>query len=152
MTDLRVFHDFERLLKARVTRRAATIRSIMTRRHSAFPGAFAVVVGTLLLAAATNTGAAAPAALVPSPPAVMLIVGDRSKPVELIRLLCEVASYEKMAAARYVAQADAARRRGEAPVVRIPMPSAEAAEALVRAVADAGATATVEITALDAKP
>jgi hypothetical protein len=82
----------------------------------------------------------------------MLIVSDRSKPLELIRLLCEVARYDRMAAALYVAQADAARRPGEAPVVRIPMPSAEAAELLVRAVSDAGATATLEMTAADPKP
>ena len=119
----------------------------MARRYSAFAGASAVVLGSLLLAAATNTGVAAPAASTPPSPAVMLIVSDRSNPVELIRLLGEVARYEKMAAARYVAQADAARRRGEAPVIRIPMPSAEAAEALVRAVPGAGATATVETTA-----
>jgi hypothetical protein len=119
----------------------------MIHRRSAFPGAFVVIVGSLLLTAATTTGAAAPVALAPSPPAVMLIVGDRSKPVELIRLLCEVARYDRMAAALYVAQADAARRRGEPPVVRIPMPSAEAAELLVRAVSGAGATATLEMTA-----
>jgi hypothetical protein len=130
-----------------VTRRAGTIHTIMARCHSAFPSAAAVVLGSLLLAAAINTGVAAPVAPAPSSPAVMLIVGDRSNPAGLIRLLCEVASYEKMAAARYVAQADAARRRGEAPVVRIPMPSAEAAVALVRAVPGAGATATVETTA-----
>ena len=119
----------------------------MARRQSAFVGASAVVLGCLLLAAATQTGVAAPAAPILASPAVMLIVGDRSNPVELIRLLCQIAGYEKMAAARYVAQADAARRRGEAPVIRIPMPSAEAAEALVRAVPGAGASATVETTA-----
>lgn len=116
----------------------------MTRGTSALPVAFLVVLGSALLAAALNAGAAARAAPAPPTPAILLTVGERSKPGELIRLLREVGRYEPFAAAHYVVQADAAFRRGEAPVVRVPMPSMEAAEAVVQAVPSAGASASVE--------
>jgi hypothetical protein len=78
---------------------------------------------------------------------VILTVGDRSKPSELIHLLHDLASYDPLTAARYVAEADAAYRRGVASVVRIPMPSTAAATAVVQAVPRAGATAAVETAA-----
>jgi hypothetical protein len=117
---------------------------MIARQVSAFPVAFMVVLGSSLLAVALGSGAAARTAPGLTTPAVMLTVGDRAKPLELIHLLRDLASYETMVAARYVAQADAARLRGEAPVVRIPMPSTAAAEALARLAPSAGATATVE--------
>jgi hypothetical protein len=78
---------------------------------------------------------------------VLLTVGDRSKPSELIHLLSNLANYDPLTAARYVAQADAAYRRGIAAAVQIPMPSAEAAAAVVLGAPSAGAIATVAPTA-----
>ncbi len=117
---------------------------MIARRSSPLPVAVVVTLGGVLLAAALNAGAAARAASLPSGPVVILTVGDRSKPSELIHLLRNLASYDPLTAARYVAQADAAYRRGDSPVVRIPVPSTEAARAIVHAVSSAGATATIE--------
>ena len=108
---------------------------MITRRSSPLPVAVVVALGGVLLAAALNAGAAARAASLPSGPAVILTVGDRSKPSELIHLLRDLASYDPLTAARYVAEADAAYRRGDAPNVRIPVPSTEAAKAITQAVA-----------------
>jgi len=119
---------------------------VIARRSSSFPSALAVVFGSFLLATVITSGAASRAAPAPSTAAVLLTVGDRTKAIELIHLLRELASYEPIAAARYVAQADAAHRRGDSPIVRIPMPSAEAAAAVALAAPRAGATATVEPT------
>jgi hypothetical protein len=116
---------------------------MLARRSSPFPGALAVTLGVVLLAAALNAGAAARTAPRPGP-AVVLTVGARSNPSELIHLLSNLASYDPLTAAHYVARADAAYRRGDIPVVRIPVPSAAAAAAIVQAAPSAGATATVE--------
>jgi hypothetical protein len=120
---------------------------MLARRSSPFPGAVAVILGGVLLAMALNAGAAARTAPRATAPAVILTVGDRSKPSELIHLLSTLASYDPLAAARYVAQADAAHRRGDAPEVRIPMPSTAAAAAVVLGAPSAGARATVAPTA-----
>ena len=106
---------------------------MITRRSSPLPSAVVVALGGVLLAAALNAGAAARATPLLPTPAVILTVGDRSKPSELIHLLRDLASYDPLTAARYVAEADAAYRRGSVPVVRIPMPSAEAATAVAQA-------------------
>jgi hypothetical protein len=141
--DPRVAQDFGHVSGPGFARDAGTIRAMITRRSSPFPGALAVTFGGLLLAAALNAGAAVRTAPLPGP-AVILTVGDRSKPSELIHLLNSLANYDLLTAARYVAEADAAHRGGITPVVRIPMPSAAAAAAVVVAVPRAGATATVE--------
>jgi hypothetical protein len=116
---------------------------MLARRPSPFPSALAVTLGGVLLAMALNAGAAARTASRSTTPAVILTVGDRSKPSELIHLLSTLASYDPLAAARYVAQADAAHRRGDTPEVRIPMPSTEAAAAVVLGAPSAGALAIV---------
>ena len=120
---------------------------MLARRSSSIPGALAVTLGGVLLAMALNAGATARAVPLATAPAVILTVGERSKPSELIHLLSSLASYDPLAAARYVAQADAAYRRGDIPVVRIPMPSTAAAAAVVLGAPSAGAIATVEPTA-----
>ena len=88
---------------------------MITRRSSPLPVAVVVALGGVLLAAALNPGAAARATPLLPTPAVILTVGDRSKPSELIHLLRDLASYDPLTAARYVAQADAAYRRGTPP-------------------------------------
>jgi hypothetical protein len=119
---------------------------MMVGRPDVFLSAFVVALGSLCLGAVLEPAAvpwsgqavafvtqfrAAPPA---SGPAVVLSLGERANVVELIGLLRRDGRIDLITAARAIAQAAAARERGEPPVARILMPSDEAAAAFAAAV------------------